>query len=76
MAAAVLVPGVRRFTEVEINVVHVSNVDPYEGLLRETAKQLGVTLSMTLVTCIRWVRAKGAYDDFLSDGSSSAAPFR
>ncbi|CAN0338393.1 unnamed protein product, partial [Laminaria digitata] len=59
MAAAVLVPGVRRLTETDINVYHVKNGHAHKGLLRATAKQQGVKLTGTLVTCSGCVQAKG-----------------
>ena len=59
IAAAVLVLGVRRFTEVDINVFHVCNAHAHESLLPETAKQQGVKLTGTLVTCSGCVQVKG-----------------
>jgi len=44
---------------VDINVFHVCNAHAHEGLLRETAKQQGVKLTGTLVTCSGCVQAKG-----------------
>ena len=45
--------------EVDINVFHVCNAHAHEGLLGETAKQQGFTLTGTLVTCSGCVQAKG-----------------
>ena len=57
--AAVLVPGARHFTETGINDYHVCNDHAFESLLRETARQQGVTLTGTLATCSGCVQAKG-----------------
>ncbi|CAN0512131.1 unnamed protein product, partial [Laminaria digitata] len=59
IAAAVVVPGARRLTATDINVYHVNNGHAHEGLLRETARQQGVKLTGTLVTCSGRVQAKG-----------------
>ncbi|CAM9826452.1 unnamed protein product, partial [Laminaria digitata] len=43
----------------DINVYHLNNCHAHEGLLRETARQQGVKLTWTLVTCSGCVQAKG-----------------
>ena len=58
IAAPVLVPGDRRFKAVDINVFQVCIAHAHKGLLRETAKQQGVKLTGTLVTCSGCVQAK------------------
>ena len=73
IATAVLVPGVRRFTEMDINFFHVCNAHAHEGLLRETAKQQGVKLTGTLVTCSGYVQAKGKHASVPTTTSSRMA---
>ena len=57
MAAAVLRPGVSTF--IDINDLHASLGYAHEGNLRETAKQMGVRLTGTLVPCSECAAAKG-----------------
>ena len=73
IAAAVLASGVRRFTEVDINVFHVCNGHAHEGLLRETAKQQGVKLTGPLVTRSRCAQAKGRRESIPTMTSSRMA---
>ena len=57
MAAAVLRPGAT--TSTDINYLHVSLGHAHEGNLRETAKQMGIRVTGTLVPCSEWAAAKG-----------------
>ena len=57
MAAAVLRPGATTFTD--INDLHVSLGHAHEGNLRETAKQMGIRVTGTLVPCSECTAAKG-----------------
>ena len=57
MAAAVLRPGAT--TSAGINNLHVSLGHAHEGNLRETAKQIGIRLTGTLVPCSECAAAKG-----------------
>ena len=56
MAAAVLRPGAT--TSADINDLHASLGHAYEGNLRETAKQMGIWLTGTLVPCSECAAAK------------------
>ena len=57
MAAAVLRPGAT--TSADINDRHASLGHAHEGNLRETAKQMGIRLTGTLVPCSECAVAKG-----------------
>ena len=57
MAAAVLRPGAT--TSTDINDLHVSLGHAHEGNLRETAKQMGIRVTGTLVPCSECAAAKG-----------------
>ena len=57
MAAAVLRPGAT--TSADINDLHVSLGHAHEGNLRETAKQMGIRVTGTLVPCSECAAAKG-----------------
>ena len=57
MAAAVLHPGA--YTLMDINDPHASLGHAHEGNLRETAKQMGIRLTGTLVPCSEFAAAKG-----------------
>ena len=56
-AAAVLRPGATTFAA--INDLHVSLGHAHEGNMRETAKQMGMRVTGTLVPCSECVTAKG-----------------
>ena len=56
-AAAVLRPGAT--TSTDINDLHVSLGHAHEGNLRETAKQMGIRVTGTLVPCSECAAAKG-----------------
>ena len=62
MAAAVLRPGAT--TSADINDLHVSLGHAHEGNLRETAKQMGVRVTGTLVPCSECAAAKGIRRSF------------
>ena len=53
-----LILGVRRFKEVDINVINLFNAHAHEVLLRETAGQPHIKLTGTLLTCSGCVQAK------------------
>ena len=57
MAAAVLRPGAT--TSTDINDLHASLGHAHEGNLRETAKQMGIRATGTLVPCSECAAAKG-----------------
>ena len=57
MAAAVLRPGAT--TSTDINDLHVSLGHAHEGNLRETAKQMGIRVTGTLVPCSECAAAEG-----------------
>ena len=57
MAAAVLRPGAT--TSADINELDVSLGHAHEGNLRETAKQMGIRVTGTLVPCSECAAAKG-----------------
>ena len=57
MAAAVLRPG--GTTSADINDLHVSLGRAHEGNLRETAKQMGIRVTGTLVPCSECAAANG-----------------
>ena len=57
MAATVLRPGAT--TSANINDLHVSLGHAHEGNLRETAKQMGIRVTGTLVPCSECAAAKG-----------------
>ena len=57
MAAAVLRPGAT--TSADINDLHVSLGHAHEGNLRETAKQMGIRETGTLVPCSECAAARG-----------------
>ena len=57
MAAAVPRPGAT--TSADINYLHVSLGHAHEGNLRETAKQMGIRVTGTLVPCSECAAAKG-----------------
>ena len=57
MAAAVLRPGAT--TSTDINDLHASFGHAHEGNLRETAKQMGIRVTGTLVPCSECAAAKG-----------------
>ena len=57
MAAAVLRPGAT--TSADINDLHVSLGHAHEGNLRESAKQMGIRFTGTLVPCSECAAAKG-----------------
>ena len=57
MAAAVLRPGAT--TSADISELHVSLGHAHEGNLRETAKQMGIRVTGTLVPCSECAAAKG-----------------
>ena len=62
MAAAVLRPGAT--TSADRNDLHVSLGHAHEGNLRETAKQMGVRVTGTLVPCSECAAAKGIRRSF------------
>ena len=57
MAVAVLPPDAT--TSTDINDLHASLGHEHEGILRETAKQMGIRLMGTLVPCSECAAAKG-----------------
>ena len=57
MAAAVLRPGAA--TSADINDLHISLGHAHEGNLSETAKQMGIRVTGTLVPCSECAAAKG-----------------
>ena len=59
IAAAVLRPGAT--TSADINYLHASLGHAHEGNLRETAKQMGIRLTGTLVPCSECAMAKGIH---------------